>query len=122
MWLDNFEKLIYDFLWRIRAIDEKEIIVLNTRVYEMRSIIFHVIETNNFVDPYVVEYLNILPWMLSITVLRVPVLNRSHKCNELARNDPIEVAIFHALIVFVFFDIKRPEVIPAEPNCIFKAL
>ena len=120
--LNYFEKLVYDFLWRIRTIDEEEVIMLDSRVHKVISIILHIVEANHFIDSYVIEYLNILPWMLAVSMLRISVLNGAHESDKLARYDPIEVAILDSLVVFVFFDIKCPKIIPAKPHGVLEAL
>jgi hypothetical protein len=122
MWLNYFKELVYDFLWRIRTIDKEEVIVLDSRVHKVISIVLHIIEANHFIDSYVIEDLNILPRMLAISMLSISVLNWAHESDKLARYDPIEVTILDTLVVFIFFDIKCPEIIPAKPHSVLEAL
>jgi len=122
MWLDYFEKLVYDFFGRVGAIDKEEVVMLDSRVHKVILFVFYIVEANHFINTYVIEYINILLRMLPVSVLRIPVLDGAHECHKLARYDPIQVAVLDALVVFVFFDIKCPKIVPAKPHGVLEAL
>jgi len=46
----------------------------------------------------------------------------THKRQEPTRNNPVEIAILHFLIVFVFFDVEGVVVVPAVPYREFQPL
>ena len=88
----------------------------------MLPIIFLIIESYNFVDPYVVENVNVFAGMLAVPVRRVSVLDGSHEGDKFTRNDPIKVAILNTFIILVFFYIEGSEVVPSESYGVFEAL
>lgn len=122
MRLNYLKELIDDLLWRVRTINEKQIIMRNAGVNKMLPVVLYVIETNHLIDTDVVEDINILPWVLAIPVLCVSVLYRTHERHKLAWYNPVQVSVLDSFVVFVFFDIKSPEVIPTEPDCVLEAL
>ena len=122
MWLDNLEELIYNLLRWIGTIYEEEVIVRDASINEMRSIIFDIIEADHLIYTYVIENINILFRMLAVPVLGVPILYRTHKCYEFTWNDPVEVAVLDAFVVFIFFDIECPEVVPTKSYGVLETL
>ena len=89
MRLDYLKELIDDLLWRVRTINEKQIIMRNAGVNKMLPVVLYVIETNHLIDTDVVEDINILPWVLAIPVLCVSVLYRTHERHKLAWYNPV---------------------------------
>jgi len=122
MWLYNLEELIDNLLRWIGTIYEEEVIVRDASINEMRSIIFDIIEADHLIYTYVIENINILFRMLAVPVLGVPILYRTHKCYEFTWNDPVEVAVLDTFVVFIFFDIECPEVVPAKSYTVFESL
>lgn len=94
----------------------------NACVDKMHSVILDIIKPNDLGHPYVIEHVYILLRMLPIPMLRVPVLDWAHERHELAGNDPIEVAVFDALVVLVFLHVERAEVVPSKAHGVLKAL
>ena len=50
------------------------------------------------------------------------IINWTHKSYELARDDPVQVAILHFLIVFILSWIELLKFIPAMLDCDFESL
>lgn len=88
----------------------------------MRPIVFNVVEPYHFCHSYVVEYLDILARMLPVPMLRVSVLDGAHEGDELAGNDPVQIAILDAFVILVLFDIEGPKIVPPEPDRVLKPL
>ena len=89
---------------------------------EVLFVIFLFIQPNNSLHAKFLEYLNILFRMMSIPLIGISLLNRTHECHEFSWNNPINVTILHSLIVFIFFNIECTEVVPFILDCILQAL
>lgn len=120
--LNYVEEVFDNFLWRIRAIDEEEIVVRNASVLEMRPIILDIVQSYYLGHSNVVENVYVLSRMLSVTMLGIPVLDRSHKSYKLSRDDPVEVSVLDSLVVLILLDIEGSEVIPSKPHGVFESL
>ena len=59
---------------------------------------------------------------MSISLIFIPLLDWAHECHEFSWYNPVEIAIFYSLIVFVFFDVECSEIVPAEFDCVLQAL
>jgi len=118
----NIKELVHYLLGWVRPIDKEEIVVRNSSVYKMRPIVFLVVESYHLRHADVVKNVDVFSRMLPIPMLSIPVFNWTHESHELTRDDPIQVTIFHALVVLVLFDIEGPEVIPSEADCVLEAL
>ena len=122
MSLDNIEEVSHDLVWGSRSINEEEVIVGDSSVDEMLLIILLLIEPDDLGHPNALEDISILAWVMAISLPLVSVLNWSHKCDEFAWDDPVEVSILDSLIVLVLLDIEGPEVIPSEPYGVLESL
>jgi hypothetical protein len=60
--------------------------------------------------------------VVTITLICVSFLYGSHKSHKFARNDPVSVTVLDSLIVLIFLDIKRSEVVPLELDSVLEAL
>ena len=60
--------------------------------------------------------------MMSVPMVAIASLNRTHESNELAGNNPVEITVFHTLIVLVLLHIEGLEVVPTKLDCALKAL
>lgn len=60
--------------------------------------------------------------MVAVSLVGVSLFDWSHKSHELSRNDPIEIAVFDSLVLFILLDIESLEIVPAEFHSVFKAL
>ena len=59
---------------------------------------------------------------MAVSMDRVTLVNRTHEGQELARNDPVEVAIFDLLVVLVLTCVEGLEVVPSELDGLLKAI
>ena len=59
------------------------------------------------------EYVDVAGSGVTIAMHGVPHINGSHEGQELAGNDPVEVAVLDLLVVLILSRIKCLEVIPS---------
>ena len=120
--VSNLHELLDDVIGRCAPIDEKKIVVFDIIVNKVFLVVLRLIQAYHPVHTEFVEDVNIHLGLMSVSLGGIPLLNRPHKSHELAWNDPVEVAVLHLLVVFVFFDIEGLEVVPPEINCVFESL
>ena len=60
--------------------------------------------------------------MVTVTLISVSFLYRSHECHEFTRNDPVDVSVLNSLIVLILLDVKRSEIVPLKLNCVLETL
>ena len=88
----------------------------------MHPIILFIIKSYDLVDTNVFENVDIFPRVLSISVLRILLFNRSHECHKLSRNDPVKITVLNTFIVFVLLHIEGPEIVPSKSYCKLESL
>lgn len=93
-----------------------------TVLFEMFLVIFFLIQSNNSVNFDIFKEFNIFIRMLAISMLCISVFNWAHEGSELSWDDPVKITVFNSLIVFVFFNVERFEIIPTKSNGIFETL
>ena len=118
----NAKEVLHDFVRRVGPIDKEEIIMRDSSIDKMLPFVLDIVESYNLVHSYVIEYVNVLPRMLSVPVLGISIFDRSHECHELTRNNPVQISIFNTFVIFVFLDIKGPEIIPSKAHGVLKPL
>ena len=94
----------------------------NTIVLKVLLIVLVVIQPDNLGHPNILKYVHILLRVLSVLVVLVARLDWAHESYKLSRDDPIQVSVLNALIVFILFHVKLPKVIPAKSYCVLQAL
>lgn len=77
------------------------------------AIVFSFVQTDHSADIQVLEDVDIAGSSVSIAVHGVPLIDRSHEGQELAGDDPVEVAVLDLLVMLVLPCIKCLEVIPS---------
>ena len=94
----------------------------NVVLYEVFFVVFLLVETNNSGYAKLLENLDVLFGVVTITLICIPFLYGSHKCHEFTRNDPVGVAIFDSLVILVLFYIECSEIVPLELDGVLQAL
>jgi len=89
---------------------------------EVLFIVFFFIKSYYALDIKLLENIDVLVWMVSISLVGISFFDWSHKCHELSRNNPIEIAIFDSLVGLILLDVESLEIVPAEFHSVFKAL
>jgi hypothetical protein len=60
--------------------------------------------------------------VVTITLISIPFLYRSHECHEFTRNNPVDIPVLNTFIILVLLYIKRSEIVPFELNSVLEAL
>ena len=94
----------------------------NSFIGEVLLIVFFFIKSYYALDIKLLENIDVLCWMMTISLISVSFFDWSHKGHELSRDDPIEITVFNSLISFILFHIESLEIVPAEFHCVLKAL
>lgn len=118
----NVEEIFDDVVGRVGSVDEEQIIVRDAVVGEEDLVVLLFVEPDHPVHADVLEDINVLLGMVAVSVLGVPLLDRTHECHELAWDDPVEVSVLHLLIVLVLLHVESLEVVPPEFDAILHAL
>lgn len=91
-------------------------------IFKVIFVIFLIVEPYDSRNIDIFEDFYIFIWVLSISMFGISVFDWTHKCCKLTWNNPIQVSILNSLIIFIFFDVERSEIIPSESDTIFKTL
>ena len=86
------------------------------------SIVFLLIETDHARDLKVFENLNVVLGRVAPSLMPIHIVKRPHKCNELPRNDPVEISVLDSLVLLVFLDVEGLKVVPSKLDCILESL
>lgn len=105
-----------------RPVNEEEVIMSDSSSLEIILVILGFIQPNYPRYANVFENFRILVWVMTISVLVVPLLDWTHEGAELAWDDPVKVTVLDSFIVLILFDIKCAEIIPAESHGILETL
>jgi len=96
--------------------------VVNVLVQERLTIVFGFVEANNFVDSKVLEDVDVAGSSVTISVHRVTCVDRAHKSQELAWNDPVKVTVLDFFVMLVLSGVECLEIVPSELNAHLEAL
>jgi hypothetical protein len=94
----------------------------NIFLREEPLVILFLIESYDSLDIKLLEYLNILAWMMTISLVIVSLLDGAHKSHELAWDNPVKVSIFNPFVLLIFFNVEGLEVVPFEFDGILETL
>jgi hypothetical protein len=94
----------------------------DTILLKVLLVVLLLVESDDSCHSNVLEDVDILVWMVAISMTLITVLDWSHKGSKLTWNNPVEVAIFDSLIVLIFFHVESSEIIPAESYGILESL
>ena len=93
--------------------------MFDTLVFKEVLVIHFIIQSNDSGNIMLLENLNILVRMVSKPLMRLFLLNRTHKSHELLWDDPVEVSVLDSFIELVLLYVKSSEVVPSEFDCVF---
>ena len=120
--LTGVHELVNDELGWGRSIGEDHVIMGDALAEEGCAIVFGFVQADNPADIQVFEDVDITGGGVAIAMHGVPHIDRSHEGQELAGDDPVEVAVLDLLIMLVLSRIERLEVIPSELHGPLEAL
>ena len=110
------------YVWRSWPINEEEIWVVDSCLYEFLFIILRLVEAYYARDVKVLEDLEVVFWRVSSSLIITGWVNGSHEGDKLVGNDEIQIPIFNFLIVLVLFIVEFSEVVPAMADANLEAL
>ena len=120
--LDDIEEIPNDMIRRCGSVNKEQLCVINSVVDKMIFVILLLVESNDSRNIRIFEDFNIFIWMLAVSVLSISDFNRTHECGKLSWDDPVHISVLNPLVIFVFLDIERPEIIPSESYSVLKTL
>eukprot|EP01136_Pigoraptor_vietnamica_P014682 Opistho-1_new@57093 len=115
--LGDLEEALHNLVARRAAVEKVQVVVLEPRRRKPPPIVHLLIEAHDRGDALCAEVRHVV----LRCERRVPVLARiravrTAKRDELPGNDPVQVAVLHALKVLVFFEVEGGEVEETAPN------
>ena len=110
------------YVWRSWPINEEEIWVVDSCLYEFLFIVLGLVEAYYARDVKVLEDLEVVFWRVSSSLIITGWVNGSHEGDKLVGNDEIQIPIFNFLIVLVLFIVEFSEVVPAMADANLEAL
>ena len=120
--ITDLHELFYYVIRRCRSIDEEQIVVGDCLIGEVLFIVFLLVKSYYALDIKLLEDVDVLVWVVSISLVGISFFDWSHKCHELSWDDPVEVAVFDSLVGFILLDVESLEVVPTEFHGVLKAL
>jgi hypothetical protein len=118
----HLKETINNIIRRRGSINEKQIVMFNIILKEVFLVVLLLVESYDARHAEFLEYLDILFWVVAVPLVGVSLLDGSHEGHELPRNDPVDVAVLHSLVVFVLLYIERSEIVPLELDGVLQAL
>lgn len=122
MIVTDLHELFNDVIRRGRSVNEKEIVMCDAFLNEEPFIVLFFVQSHDSLDIKLLEYVDILVRMMSISLVSISLFDRAHECHELAGNNPVKIAIFDSLVLLILLDVEGSEVIPFELDGILESL
>jgi len=94
----------------------------NCVIFKVIFVIFLIVEPYDSRNIDIFEDFYVFIRVLSISMFGISVFDWSHECCKLTWDNPVQVSILNSLIIFVFFDVERSEIIPSKSDTVFKTL
>ena len=88
---------------------------------ELCAIVLCFVKANYMGHPEMPKHLKIVFWLVASSI-RTDLVDRTHECNELVWNDPVQVSVLNLLVVLILFVVELAEVVPSMPDCDFEPL
>lgn len=119
----NFEHEFVDNVIRWRGpVQEEEVMMFDPLLCEEFVPILSLIKSDHEVYSLLLEYLDVLCRVFAEPLLCVRLLDGPHEGHELARNDPVKVAVLDLLVVLVVLRLERVVSVPPELDGILQSL
>ena len=122
MIVTDLHELFNDVIRRGGSVNEKEIVMCDAFLNEEPFIVLFFVQSHDSLDIKLLEYVDILVRVMSISLVSISFFNWAHECHELAGNNPVKIAIFDSLVLLILLDVEGSEVIPFELDGILESL
>lgn len=114
------EELRDDLIRRCRSIDEEEVEVLDALLGELGLLILRLIETNNERNAHSLKNGDVV--VRGKRAISISDVEWSRESDELARDDPVEIAVLYFLEGLVLLHVEGVVVVPTEGDGVLEAL
>lgn len=118
----HIKECVYYIIGRSRAVNEKEIIVVDAVLQKVFLVVLLLIQPDDPGNAKLLKYLDVLLGVVTVSLVRVPLLYGTHEGHELAGDDPVDVAVLDTLVVLILLYIESAEIVPLELDGVFEAL
>ena len=88
----------------------------------MFLIIFLVVKSYYSFDIKFLKYFYVLIGVMTVSLICITFFDGTHEGHKFARYDPIDVAVFHAFKVLIFFDMECLEIVPLKVDSMLESL
>lgn len=112
MSLANIEELICDAVRRIGSIHKEQIVMCYALLCEAILVVLCFVESNDSLHIPLAEYICVGVGVLTRALLLVLAVNGAHEGHKFTRDDPVQVAVLHALMKLVVLHIEGTEIVP----------
>jgi hypothetical protein len=118
----DVQEIFHYIFRRVRPVNKEKLVVLDAVCDEFSAVIFSLVQADDSLDVPLLENVTVLLWCKARSLSWLASIKRTHKCGELARDDPIYISIINSLVVFILLDIESFEVVPLESYTVLKTL
>lgn len=106
-WFTNLKEFLQNQIVWFASVGEKELLMLKAGIRKTGSTIQFEIQSDDRCDAVLPEIAEIWLWrMTRIAIVCSRFVVRSAECKKFPRNDPIQIAVFNALVIFIFVGIE----------------
>ena len=120
--LARVHELLNDGVRRRAPIREHHILMVDTLLQEAVTIILSLVESDDLGDVEMLEDVDVAGGGVAVAVDGVALVDRAHEGEELAGDDPVQIAVLHLFVVLVLARIKRFEVVPSKLDGLLETL
>ena len=115
-------ELINDGLrWR-RSVSEDHVLMVDALHQEGVPVVLGLVQADDLRHVQVLEDVDVARCGVAITMHGVALVDGTHEGQELAWDDPVQVAILDLLVVLVLASVERLEVVPSKSDSLLEAI
>ena len=96
--------------------------MVNPLSKERRAVILGFVESDDFANIKVLEDVDVTCSRMTVAVHGVSLINGSHKGQELARDNPVKIAVLYLLIMLVLSRIESLKIVPSKSDSMLETL
>jgi len=113
MTLAGVQKIVNNVGRRGGPVNKNHVVVGYASLLKLSLVILRLVQPDDSRNFQMFKYLGVTRSTVAITrLLALVTINWSHKGNELARNNPVEIAILDLFVMFVLSGVELFEVVP----------
>lgn len=113
MTLAGIQKIVNNVGGRSRPVNKNHVVMGNASLLKLSLVVLRLVQSDDSRNFQMFKYLGVTGSTVAVTrLLALVTVNWSHKGDELARNNPVEIAILHLFVMFVLSGVELFEVVP----------